>query len=244
MLASPLGAVTQERLVTVKTADVKATYDFATSDEFIAAALNKIESAVFQGGVKVTIKNFDKEVELSEDHLNVIATDWDTAAKKLNRDLAMFGYAPVRPIRHPSRPKEFLFHVPPWSKYELQFVESSQAPRRYFVHYLDATYPAATLAELLDTDGAGPPKRTKTLANPVSVFDASIVQMQANEVLLFLYPIYETTDFLVEQCRLSARRRWPFSPDFCSLASDGGRFPAESRGSPPSPHDRTISGDG
>jgi len=194
------GSHSQDQIVTVKLSDVRTTQEFASSDTFIAAALNKIESGVFQGGLSVSITEFNRDVDVSEDHQEVISTSWQQAAIRIMREFFTIGYAVVRPVSHAKYPGEWEPYVVPYSKYELQFVETSQQPRQYFVNYLDVAYPAASIAELsdrrraaVDSDtatAAPPPKRSKTLptaAIPVVPFDASIMQLQFNEVYFFSF---------------------------------------------------------
>ena len=188
-----------EQLVSVRQTDVEATYRFACSDEFIQAALNKVESSVFQGRLTVRVDNFGREIVLSDEHQSVVGSDWTDAAQQMNRYLDVFGYAVVRPLDHPRVRGEYLFHVVPWNKYELQFVESSQLRRRYFANFNDASYPTVPLGELLASEGietlAQPPKKSKTLSAPHSTsLGGAIVQIQDNEVrrgmiyLLFFFP--------------------------------------------------------
>ena len=68
MLGSMTTGGGSDQVVTVRPRDVKAVYDFATSDEFVAAAMNKIERSVLMGGLSVRLKEFGRQVKLSDDH--------------------------------------------------------------------------------------------------------------------------------------------------------------------------------
>jgi hypothetical protein len=188
------GGVSPEQLVSVNLDDVRAAQQFAASDEFVVAALNKIESAVFQGGLTVSLETFQKPVELSDDHQALISHEWREAAALVNREMFIVGFCVVKPVPSRKLSREWELHVIPSTFYQLQMVESSRLPRHYFVTYNDATYPQASLDELLqrqylapsDDNGNGedmitkqngdnqaamappPPKRSKTLPRPSS----------------------------------------------------------------------------
>ena len=132
--------------VDVSEEDRRAAYD-CSQLEFPATCLKKKATALTKGGLSVRLERFSQEVELDDEHVQVIRRDWGGLwEEEFYNYLNIFGFAVVKPVPHPRSPGEARMLLVPWNKYKLSFTHSSMHEREYWVTYTDANYDSGAAA--------------------------------------------------------------------------------------------------